>query len=159
MSVEDWLKLILGSNVVAAVLVGIFGIVTLKMGIKKYASEKWWERRAEAYAAVISGLHGMLAYHSKYRDALSKGYVLSDDYALALDKERLIGSDAAKKGANIGSFMMSKRADSILKQTVDELESISPFTDDMVDYHEKKEALVSDAITKMTMEAKRDLKT
>ena len=44
MTFEDWAKFVLQSNVVAAVVVGLFGVLTLKLGIGKFASEKWWER-------------------------------------------------------------------------------------------------------------------
>ena len=41
-------KFNLQSNVIVAVVVGLFGLLTLKLGIRKFDSEKWWERRAEA---------------------------------------------------------------------------------------------------------------
>jgi NADH:ubiquinone oxidoreductase subunit 6 (subunit J) len=53
MTFDDWAQLIVQSNVVAAVVVGIFGIVTLKLGRTRFRSERWWEKKAAAYASVI----------------------------------------------------------------------------------------------------------
>lgn len=40
MSAEEWVKLILGSNVVAAVIVGLFGLLTLKIWHSKIRLRK-----------------------------------------------------------------------------------------------------------------------
>ncbi len=61
MTLEEWVKFALQSNVVAALVVGTFGVLTLWLGLGKFRSEKWWERKAAAYVAVIEALHGMQA--------------------------------------------------------------------------------------------------
>ncbi|MHC2620087.1 hypothetical protein ACVIW2_002119 [Bradyrhizobium huanghuaihaiense] len=101
MTFDDWAKLVLQSNVVAAVIVGLFGVLTLKLGIGKFASEKWWEQRAAAYAAVIEALHGVRAFHAKFADSLEKGYELSEGYVSHLDQRSTSGLDEVRKGANI----------------------------------------------------------
>jgi hypothetical protein len=159
MTFEDWAKFVLQSNVVAAVVVGLFGVLTLKLGIGKFASEKWWERRAAAYAAVIEGLHGVHAFHAKFVDSLEKRYELSERYLSHLDEKSTSGLDEIRKGANIGSFVMSKRAGLILKGALEKLDGVSFTQNDPLSYHETKAAILDDAIIAMTLEAKRDLGT
>jgi hypothetical protein len=64
---EEWLKLILQSNVVAALVVGGFGILTLKLGLGKFRSEKWWERKSVAYVTTIEAMHAIYAYAYRIR--------------------------------------------------------------------------------------------
>ena len=59
MTCEEWAKLVLQSNLLTAIVVGCFGLLTLWLGLRKFRSEKWWERKAVAYASAIEALHGM----------------------------------------------------------------------------------------------------
>ncbi len=155
MTVEEWIKIILQSNVVAAVIVGVFGLVTLKMGIAKFASEKWWERKAASYAAVIDGLHAMHNASHAYAEAFETRQDLDEEYSEELANGSVAGYAEIHRGENIGSFLMSKRAASILRQLRIDMEALGmPFGE----AHRKRANLVGSAITAMTTEAKRDLK-
>jgi hypothetical protein len=158
MTIEDWAKLILQSNVVAAVIVGLFGLLTLKLGIAKFASEKWWERKAAAYASVIEGLHSMYDCSRDFREAFEKNRELDDEYAEKIIAASVAGYAEIRRGENIGSFLMTKRAGKILsavRRNIDDANSELPNQQ----YHEERMGLLFDAIIQMTMEAKRDLKT
>lgn len=157
MTVEDWVKLILQSNVVAAVVVGIFGLVTLKMGIAKYASEKWWERRASSYATVIDGLHSMHKAYSAWAEAHETRQELDNDYAEELSRANSAGFEEMQRGETIGAFLMSKRAADILRQLRAGIEADGTFA--FGEVFRKRAGLVHDAIIAMMVEAKRDLKT
>jgi hypothetical protein len=157
MTVEDWIKLILQSNVVAAIIVGIFGIFTLKMGIAKYASEKWWERRASAYASVMDGLHAVYKSSSVHAEASETHQEIDDDYSEELSQASMAGYAELQRGETIGAFLMSKRAASILRDLRQELELVgsSPLGRD----HRRRADSVYHAILAMMAEAKRDLRT
>ncbi|MFK4657053.1 hypothetical protein ABIF97_006987 [Bradyrhizobium japonicum] len=156
MTFEDWIKLVLQSNAVAAIIVGIFGLVTLKMGIAKYASEKWWERKAAAYASVIDGLYGVHKASAAYADAFDTRQDLDDDYSEELVQGSVAGYAEMQRGENIGAFLMTKRAVDILKQLrLDLNEQGMPFGE----VHRARANLVRNAITAMMIEAKRDLRT
>jgi hypothetical protein len=59
MTWQEWAKLILQSNLLTAIIVSCFGLPTLWLELRKFRSEKWWERKASAYASAIEALHGM----------------------------------------------------------------------------------------------------
>ncbi len=156
MTLQEWVNLILQSNVVAAIIVGLFGLLTLKLGIAKFASERWWERKASSYVTVIDGLHGMYNASRAFQDAFETRQDLDEDYSEELSKANVTGYAEMQRGENIGAFLMTKRAASILRQLRLDMESGSmAFGDE----HKRRANLIHDAIIQMTAEAKRDLKT
>ncbi len=158
MTGEDWLKLLLQSNVAAAVIVGLFGLLTLKMGIAKFASEKWWERKASSYVSVIEGLHKMYRCSRTLGEAAEKGYEYSEEYVEELSQESAAGFSEVQRGENIGSFLMTKQSAQILSALSEKLdafdEPMSP-----IDFHTGRANCIYEAIIAMTIEAKNDLKT
>lgn len=158
MSDTDWLKLILNSNVAAAVVVGIFGLLSLWLGLGRFRSERWWERKASSYASAIEGLHAIEVHASKYVDSIENGYEISEAWAARLDEARANGMEELKKGAGIGSLVMSKTAATILADTLCKLEAVSAFQMNYIDYHQKRADLAKGAIILLEREAKRDLR-
>jgi hypothetical protein len=157
MTTEDWAKLILQSNVVAAVVVGLFGLLTLKLGIAKFASEKWWERKAAAYASVIDGLHAMYNTSHAHHDAFQTKQEIDEEYSAELSNASVSGYAEMQRGENIGAFVMTKRAASILKQLRHDIESAA--TIPWGEENKRRADLIYSAIAEMMVEAKRDLKT
>jgi len=110
MTFEDWVRLVLQSNLLAAFVVGGFGLLTLRLGLGKFRSEKWWERKAVAYASAIEALHGMhdLAHIRMEAEELSED--IPADRLRSLAAISQAGLSEIRRGANIGSFVMSKRS-------------------------------------------------
>lgn len=158
MSAEEWLKLALQSPVFAALVVGVFGIVTIKLGLSRFRSERWWEKKAASYAAVIEGLHAMYDSSKAYAHSSLKGYELSDEFSAKLEEANLNGWAEIRKGASIGSFVMTKRAASILGDVIREMDAQSEELPTH-EFHNTRRELLSDAIFSMKAEAKRDLGT
>ena len=79
MTFEDWAKLVLQSNLLAALVVGCFGLLTLRLGLGKFRSEKWWEKKASAYASVIEGLHGMYDLSLAQVESIEVDQEISED--------------------------------------------------------------------------------
>jgi hypothetical protein len=157
MTYEEWLKLILQSNVVAAIVVGLFGLVTLRLGLGKFRSEKWWEKKATAYATAIEALHGMYDLSLARVEAIETDQEISDERLTTLQAANLAGLSEVRKGASIGAFVMSKHAASILGEVLKEFDKIEEPS--LHAFHDTRASVLSSAISRMTREAKRDLKT
>jgi hypothetical protein len=154
---EEWLKLILSSNVVAAIVVGLFGLLTLWLGLGKFRSEKWWEKKASAYATAIEALHGMYDLSLARIESIEFSQEISDERLAKLQAANLSGLSEVRRGASIGAFVMSKRAALILSEVLKEFDKLDAPSSH--EFHDTRAGILSDAIHKMTAEAKRDLKT
>lgn len=159
MTVEEWIKFILQSNVVAALVVGAFGIITLRLGLGKFRSEKWWERKSAAYVSTIEAMHANYTYAKAIVDEASSDYELSATYRDEMLKASMAGMADLRKAASIGPFLMSKRAAQIVSQLVRELDEQDPTTEPVIDLHRSEMIKTYDAITELTQEAKKDLRT
>lgn len=158
MTIQDWIRFFLQSNVVAALVVGSFGVLTLWLGLGKFRSEKWWERKAAAYVAVIEGLHGMQAYTRAIIDEASSDYELSDEYKKALSEASMAGNTEVRKAATIGPLLMSRHASEILGLLVRELDA-QKVDEPVIDYHQARLSILDNALIKLRYQAKRDLRT
>jgi hypothetical protein len=157
MTLEDWAKLVLQSSLLTAFVVGSFGLLTLWLGLRKFRSEKWWEKKATAYAASIEALHGMYDLSLAQVESIETDQEISKERLITLRTANMAGLSEIRMGASIGSFIMSERAASILRDVLaefDKLEAPSP-----QEFHDTRAGILSDAILKMTIEAKRDLRT
>ncbi|MET3332486.1 MULTISPECIES: hypothetical protein [Bradyrhizobium] len=158
MTIQEWIKFALQSNVVAALVVGSFGVLTLWLGLGKFRSEKWWERKAAAYVAVIEGLHGMHAYTKAIIDEASSDYELSDEYKKALGEASMAGNAEVRKAATIGPLLMSRHASEVLAWLVRELDA-QEVDEPVIDYHHARLFILENALVKLRYQAKRDLRT
>jgi hypothetical protein len=159
MTFEEWVKLILQSNVVAAMIVGLFGILTLKLGLGKFRSEKWWERKSAAYVAAIEAMHAMYAQAKATVDAERSGSQLSPVFQDKLTADSLAGLMDIRKSASISPFLMSKAAASIVSNFVREIDNLDVDDDPPFELYQSEIKIASDAILRLTLEAKRDLQT
>ena len=50
-------------QVVSAIVIAVISArVTVHFALKRFYSEKWWERKTEAYTAIIEALHHVRNY-------------------------------------------------------------------------------------------------
>jgi hypothetical protein len=159
MTFEDWLKLALQSNVVAALIVGGFSILTLKLGLIKFRSEKWWERKAASYVATIEAMHAIYAHAYAAVDAEASGHDLIESYRKKLSTDSLAGLMEIRKAASIGPFLMNKNAAGIIAELIREIDRLDMASESLADLHRKEMKLVYEAILSLRAEAKRDLQT
>jgi hypothetical protein len=132
-------------------------LLTLWLGLGKFRSEKWWEKKASAYAAAIEGLHGMYDLSLAQVESIEADQDISDERLKVLQDANMAGLSEIRKGASIGSFIMSKAAASILREVLKEFDKLQ--APSRFEFHDTRAGILSDAILKMTSEAKRDLKT
>jgi hypothetical protein len=159
MTVEEWIKFVLQSNVIAALVVGAFGILTLKLGLGKFRSEKWWERKAAAYVSTFEAMHAVYGYAKAVVDAEGVGHDLSESHLTELSNGSLKGLLEIRKAASLAPFLMSKRASMIVSQLVRELGELDPSQEPIIELHRAEMVKVYDAIVSLTKEAKLDLRT
>jgi len=153
------IKSLLASPVIAALVVGIFTLASIRLGLGRFRSERWWERKAAAYAAAIEGLHAMYDRCKAEVDAADAGANLSDSWERKLGDASLIGWAEVRKGASIGSFVMTKRAASILNDVIQKIDEANGAGMDFYSENFEKKKFLSDAIIAMKVEAKSDLRT
>lgn len=102
----------LGIGVVVAV---VSAIVTATLALRRFKGEKWWERKAAAYADTIEALHQLKRSLQEELDCLNEGAQPTIDGLLPYLKERFATQlDSVHRAADTAPFLLSKAATSEL---------------------------------------------
>ena len=100
----------------------IISIITVKISLKKFRTEKWWEKKAETYSIVIDSLHKLKNYceqklaaeeNNIYSNTPVQG--LSKEKEMALHKQYMQAHQEVIRVIDVGSFIISKSALSVLE--------------------------------------------
>ena len=90
-------------------------IITVKLSLKKFRSEKWWEKKAEAYSKIIDALHQLKNYCDQKLPASYGEFNLSPEKENELAEQYKIAYREFVKALDVGSFIISKEAVKILE--------------------------------------------
>lgn len=99
-------------NTLITMLTGIFiavvsSWVTVQLSLRKFRIEKWWERKADAYASVIEALHNSKEFSEQHLRAGESGRELSKDMDAELRVQAKAASKEIRRVADIGAFLLS----------------------------------------------------
>ena len=80
----------------------------------RFASEKWWERKAEAYTRISGALSDLVYYYGQtYETQFSN---LSEERQREIDEHWRKGHLEVRKATDIGAFAISREAEEALKE-------------------------------------------
>jgi hypothetical protein len=77
---------------------------------RNFRSQRWWERRADAYVHVIEALSDMLDYYNKLIRAALTGKDLSEGREKELDELFQASHVHVRRATDSGAFLFSTRA-------------------------------------------------
>jgi len=104
-------------NVLTGILIAIVSAwVTVRLSLKRFRSEKWWERKMAAYERVIEALHHSKAFSDTHLEARLQGRDVSEERDQELRKYARDAHREIEKAADVGSFLLSPKALERLKQ-------------------------------------------
>lgn len=87
--------------------------------LRKFYSEKWWERKERAYTEIIDALYDLLQYCEIQKEDYGRGTGYSDVTVKELEERYSQAFWKIKKATDIGAFVVSSEAESILKELRD----------------------------------------
>lgn len=90
-------------------------IITVKLSLKKFRSEKWWEKKAEAYSKIVDILHQLKNYCDQKLPASYGELNLSPEKENELAEQYKIAYRELVKALDVGSFIISEEAVKILE--------------------------------------------
>ena len=110
-----WLSTFL-TNVLPAMVVGICtALISVKLALRRYRAERWWERKAEAYSRIVEALHALMEYCSTMADD-DRGVRLSEQRKKELGDECHRAYLELRKATGIGAYIISDEAAEVLSK-------------------------------------------
>lgn len=121
--------------------------LTAHWSLRKFYSEKWWDKREKAYTELLDALYDLLQYCEVKKEDYGDGAGYGEDKLDELGRRYSAGIWRIKRAAEIGAFVISPSAADVLKKLVERPEldwhSNPPWEIYAGDYHHYKAALES----------------
>jgi hypothetical protein len=144
----------------ALVTIGI-AIVSVKLALGRFRSERWWERKAEAYSKIVEALHTVVEYNSLMVE-VGSGTHISEEEQEVRRKEARTAYLEVKKATGMGAYIISNDASLRLKQLGKQLDKQRQSLEEIekkpwVEVSEDSRKIYEDALVKIRDLAKKDL--
>jgi hypothetical protein len=130
--------------------------VTVRLSLKRFHAERWWERKAEAYTRIVESLYHLKAYSDAKIPEYLEGVKYAADHMKQLSEEYRSAHRELTKATAIGAYIISDDA----AKTLDDLQKRPQLEWNENPPHEIFEAdsaAYGEALSKIRDAAKRDL--
>jgi hypothetical protein len=155
--IPQWL-LTFVANIFPAFLVGVFtAVVSVRLALRRFHAERWWERKADAYSRIVEALHSTMEYCLAHAAADEAGKFVIEGREKQLDEDYDRAFRELRKATHVGAYIISDEAADVLatleKRPRLDLKDYALFEIYQADYEANKKALVE-----IKRIAKRDLR-
>ena len=86
----------------------VLAILSYSLGLKRYHSEKWWEKKAEVYSKIMESLYDMIIHTERQMQDPSLKTNDSEKIEAELTSRSKIASDQINRITVIGDFIISE---------------------------------------------------
>jgi hypothetical protein len=96
----------------ASVIAAVVSIYNARF--TRFAKERWWERKADAYARIIDALSSLTYYYEEHLDAVIEGRDVPESRRTEIGKHWNHGYGEVKRATAAGAFLISGDAEESL---------------------------------------------
>jgi len=96
-------------------IAGVAAWLTVQFSLRRFRTEKWWGKRAEAYDRVLEALHNSKAFSRRHMQALERGQEVSDEEDAELRAQSAQARREIDRAIDLGSYLLSSEATERLK--------------------------------------------
>ena len=152
----DYLQIIttLFSSILVAV---ITAFITVKLSLKRFYTERWWEKKSESYSKIVEALHRYKKYDEEKLE-MEMEYPRDDNEEREeyLSKQWKESNAELEKAVDLGAFIVSVEVEAIirdfLKRTIGD-----PRDEPLFEIIERDLSHVKKCLTDVKAAAKKDL--
>lgn len=113
---ESQMESAANSILVGVIIAAASAWITVRLSLKRFRSERWWDRKVEAYERVIEALHHSKAFSDAHLNASHEGRELSEERDKDLRKRSAQAHIEIEKATDMGAFLLSDEAHERLKK-------------------------------------------
>lgn len=131
--------------------------LTVRLSRDKFSSERWWEKKVEAYERVIDAFHKSKKFDSEHMRAEELDITFDDARKAELNISAKDSRDEILRASDVGGFILSKAALAILARYERETEEMER-QDTWYEHLNLSWTITSKHMQEFIAEAHRDLK-
>jgi len=153
--IVDFLGKLLTSVVVAVLTAWL----TVRLSLRRFRSERWWEKKVAAYERVIEAFHKSKKVDAEKLLAEYTGREVPIDRETELRKLAHEAREDIIRASDVGGFILSQRALGVLSRYEAESDSLSKESEEgpWFEYLEAQQSLTHKCMLEFIAEAKADL--
>lgn len=143
-----------GGSVIVAI---ITALLTVRLALKRFYAEKWWERQIAAYESIFEALHHVRNHADTNLTFSLRGRELPEEGERELDAKLRGAMAELRKQLDIGDFVLSEDAVHVMGKLMSDLEN-STQTTLWQEHLELKLASVDSCLSSIRLIARKDLR-
>ena len=136
-------------------IAAVSSLITVHLSIKQFRNQRWWEKKVETYQRIMEAFHKSKKFESEYLTANFKGREVSEDLRAELVKQSKEAHEEISKACDVGRFLLSDKAVSILDEFKQKYEN-QPRYDTWWEALEENWSLADHYMKEFIAEAKKD---
>jgi len=142
---------------ILAFIASIIGIISSAYNarFRRYALEKWWGKKYDAYSNIIDALSDMVEYYRRNISAEEEGITLSDSFKESLQNQWTNAIHKVNKATSMGAFLISSEAEETLRQFRKDFDNVN-YQNWYEDYNDEWN-LAEKCLKDLTIIARKDL--
>ena len=103
----QWTIPILTSVLPALFIAVVTSVLTVRLALRRFRVERWWERKAEAYSRSVEALHQSMEYHAAMSEDSMTGKDRNEAQSAKLRDEYQQAYRDLRKATGIGAYIIS----------------------------------------------------
>lgn len=152
-----WLLDIVKTLIPGLTIAVLASILTVRLAIRRFHEEKWWEKKQEMYSRLLETLHDLKNYTAEhYEGQLDPNYI-TDEKREELERDWKKSSREFAKLLDLASFHLSSEAIAVLDEYMKK-KAEARKADTIYEHIEGDLVAVSECLEKLKNVAKCDLK-
>lgn len=154
---NQFIQIILTALIPALIVSIITAFITVKLSLRQFRSQRWWEKKAEAYSQIIEHLSYLQYYFGEWFEEGVGTKKIGDEYRKRLSEGYQKARESIEKASASGAYIVSEDTITALSKLLRELEKTDQNGDWVGDLGQHYGA-VKECIKKIRDYAKSDLK-
>jgi len=134
----------------------ITAYVTVRMSLKQFYSQRWWDKKAEAYSQILEHLSYLRYYYEEWSNEFQFDNTMDTDQRKRLSEGYIRAKESITKASAIGEFIVSETTTKALSELLSELFKLR-FEDDPFKSVDKSYEAVTECIKTVRGDAKEAL--
>lgn len=99
----------------------ITAYVTVRLSLKRFYSQRWWDKKAEAYSQILEQLSYLKYYYDEWLDELQAGITIGTDHKKRLSVGYQQSKESITRAAAVGEFIVSETTTQALSKLLSEI--------------------------------------
>jgi 2,4-dienoyl-CoA reductase-like NADH-dependent reductase (Old Yellow Enzyme family) len=135
----------------------ITSLVTVRLSIRQFYSQKWWERKWDEYRGMVDALHDLRNHSFRELSEIELGMKISEERRRMLVEDAKNGYEQLAKAISVGSFVFSDSTVKVLEELQNDLVRFNREMEDPLRFLEARVSAFDKAISEFISLARRDL--